>query len=445
MTAPTRAGAGATGAATPPTASGPLAGLRVVDFCWWGVGAVGTRLLADCGAEVLKIEGPGRVDYTRQLPPMPSREMFIPGEITKVDDPNLSGYFHNHNRNKLSVCIDMSSARGRELARSLITVSDLVTENFRPGVMQRWGLDFESLKELNPAIVFVSTSGHGQSGPDALFGTNGPVVQALSGLTASAGLPGLPPSGYGYSYMDQTAGYFSTIGSLLGLFHRGNTAEPQRVEVSSVEVGIGLLNSGLLAASAGVNQSDIVDGVGNRDIAGRSSPHGVFPTNEADRWIAIVVSADGQWAALVGLMGSPEWARDDRFASRPGRYLHQDELERELAAWTRTQERYTLMQRLQRHGIAAGVVQNAEDKARRDPQLRIRNTFPVVEHEVMGPWPVQGMPFTLSETPAVSPMAGAPLLGAHTRPVLKSVLGLADDEIDKLAAEEVIYCDDRRH
>jgi crotonobetainyl-CoA:carnitine CoA-transferase CaiB-like acyl-CoA transferase len=419
-----------------------LAGLRVTDFCWWGVGAIGTRLLADFGAEVWKIEWPGRIDYTRQLPPVPSRTMFIPGEISGAGDPNLSGYFHNHNRNKRSVCIDMKTERGQQLIRDLISVSDLVTENFRPGVMNRWGLDFEHLQQLNPRVVFVSTSGHGQSGPDALFGTNGPVVQALSGLTASAGLPGRPPSGYGYSYMDQTAGYFSSIGALLGLYRRGRVGSAQRVEVSSVEVGINLLNAGLLAASAHADAPDIVDGIGNRDIAGRSSPHGVFPSDTEDRWVAIAVSTDDQWRSLRAVMGDPAWAVDARFETRAGRYVHQEEIEEQIAAWTRGQDRYVLMQRLQAVSVAAGVVQNSEDKARRDPQLRVRNTFPVVEHDQIGPWPVQGVPFTLSDSPSVFPATGGPLLGRDTRDVLTNVLGLSGDDVDKLVSEEVVYCDD---
>lgn len=427
--------------ASPSTDHGALAGIRVTDFCWWGVGAVATRLLADFGAQVMKIESPNRLDYIRSVPPTPDG-LAMPGEIAKVGDVNRSGYFHNHNRNKHSVGINMKSDRGRAIVRDLIAHSDVVTDNYRPGVMERLELSFEQMKELNSTIVWVSVSGNGQTGPAAGYGTNGPVCQALSGLSATAGMPGQPPSGYGYSYMDQTAGYYGSIAVLMALYAQARTGQAQRVDVSSIEVGINLLGPSILDVTANDRPYDRRRfPSANRNHAARVAPHGVYPTSERDRWIAITVFDDAQWNALVEVMGRPAWA-GRRFATNDQRYATQDQLDRRVADWTRTQARYPLMDRLQRVGVAAGVVQTAEDKVRRDPQLRIRNTFPVVPNDTIGPWPVQGIPFKMSKSPPDEPFDGAPRLGADTRSVLSEVLGYSDSMIDEYADRGEIYCDE---
>lgn len=424
----------------PPSAAGPLAGVVVTDFCWWGVGAIATRMLADFGATVLKIESRTRLDYIRAVPPFPD-QLLLPGEVTTVTDFDRSGYFHNHNRNKRSVEIDMKHSRGIEVLRDLIARSDVVSDNFRPGTLERFGLDFDEMRRLNEQIIWVSISGHGQDGPASTYGTNGPVCAALSGLAATAGLPEGPPSGYGYSYMDQCAGYYGSTAILMALYRRARSGGPQRVDLSSVEVGVNFVGPDLLDASVNGRPYDRSrKPSGNRHLGAEASPHGVFPTRGEDRWIAISVFEDEEWTRLVELLGRPGWALDPRYRQQAGRFEHQAELEACLAGWTRDQDRYVLMAQLQAIGLVAGVVQDAEDKARRDPQLRLRDVFPVVPHDRIGPWPVQGVPFKLSASPAKADASGAPLLGADTRDVLTSLLGYAEQDVDELEHAGAVRC-----
>jgi crotonobetainyl-CoA:carnitine CoA-transferase CaiB-like acyl-CoA transferase len=178
---------------------GPLAGVRIADFCWMGVGACATRLLADFGAQVIKIEDRTRIDLPRRLPIYKGDRPRSFGEELPDADPNKGGLFNNYNRNKLGVTINMRTARGRALAEQLIASSSVVTENFAPGIMERWGLTYQRLKELRPDVIFARMCGFGHFGPNSEYRSYGPVVQAVSGLSQISGLPGREPSGWGLS------------------------------------------------------------------------------------------------------------------------------------------------------------------------------------------------------------------------------------------------------
>ena len=207
---------------------GPLAGIRVADFCWMGVGSVATRLLADFGAEVIKIEDRVRIDTPRKLPLYKDEPARNFGE-EKIDlDPNKGGLFNNYCRNKLGVTINMRTAKGRELAERLISQSSVVSENFAPGVMERWGLTYERLNELSPEVIYARMSGFGHSGPHAEYRSYGPVVQAVSGLSYISGLPGREPSGWGLSYMDNQAAYYNSSALLFAIYRRNITGEGDR-------------------------------------------------------------------------------------------------------------------------------------------------------------------------------------------------------------------------
>jgi crotonobetainyl-CoA:carnitine CoA-transferase CaiB-like acyl-CoA transferase len=420
------------------TWSGPFAGIRLTDFCWWGVGALATRTLADMGAEVIKIEDRGRPDLTRTLPPYPD-ELVSLGEVGAVTNFDRSGFFNNHNRNKRSMLLNMRHPRGREICRALIAKSDIVSENFRPGVMERWGLTYEAMTEIKPDIIFARLSGLGHTGPEAGYGTVGPVVQALSGLTALGGLPGEVPSGWGYSYMDNTAAYYGTIAMLLALYHRNATGEGQEVNVAAVEAGINMLGPDLLDYTAN-GRKYRRDGMppGNRLTSRPAAPHGVYPTSEQDRWIAISVFSDEEWAALLDVMGQPAWAENPCFATLEARVKYQDELDGHMAAWTAGQERYSLMERLQAAGVCAGVVQTGQDRAEYDPQARLYDLYPIVDHPTMGPSHVEGLPFKLSGSPAREEWRSGPLLGADTEYVLTEVLGMDGAAVKELEADGVI-------
>src|SRR3954453_17453126 len=230
---------------TPGARQGPLAGVRVADFCWMGVGACATRPLADFGAEVIRIEDRNRLDMPRRLP-IYKGEARTYGEEDANPDPNKGGLFNNYNRNKLAVTINMRSAKGRALADRLIASSSVVTENFAPGVMERWGLTYERLRELTPDVIYARMSGFGHTGPHAEYRSYGPVVQAVSGLSFISGLPGREPSGWGLSYMDNQAAYYNSAALLMAVFARNMTGEGTDIDVSAVDAGIELLGPLLL-------------------------------------------------------------------------------------------------------------------------------------------------------------------------------------------------------
>lgn len=417
--------------------SGPLAGIRVADFCWAGVGAIATRMLADHGAEVIKIEDRQRVDLTRRLPMYKDEPARAFGNEDVDPDLDKSGFFNNYNRNKLSLTVNMRSPKGRAVVDELIRRSSVVTENFAPGVMERWGLTYARLRELNPAVIYGRMSGYGHSGPDADYRSYGPVVQAVSGLSFISGLPGMPPSGWGLSYMDNQAAYFNSAALLMALYHRNRTGCGAEIDVSAVEVGIKLMGPLLLEVGAnGRRTREEAFPVGNRLEHPPAAPHGVYPVQGNDRWIAIAVFDDAEWSALKAVMGRPDWAEVAEFAALATRVACQDALDRHLAGWTRTLEPYAAVQALQAAGVRAAVVQNAEDLNEFDPQLAARSLFFTLDHPVIGPARFEGSPMLFSGMQQVNWRSG-PLLGEDTHYVLAEILGMDEAQIAALAAEGV--------
>ena len=418
--------------------SGPLAGIRVADFCWAGVGAIATRLLADYGAEVIKIEDRQRVDMTRRLPMYKGEPARAFGNEDVNPDLDKSGFFNNYNRNKLSLTVNMRSPKGRALVDELIGRSSVVTENFAPGVMERWGLSYARLCELNPSVIYGRMSGYGHSGPDADYRSYGPVVQAVSGLSFISGLPGMPPSGWGLSYMDNQAAYFNSAALLMAIYQRNRTGLGTEIDVSAVEVGIKLMGPLLLEVGAnGRRTREQAFPVGNRLEHPPAAPHGVYPARGEDRWIAIGGFDDDEWRALKNVMGNPPWAEAAEFASLAARVAHQDALDRHVAAWTCTLEPHAVVQRLQAAGVRAAVVQNAEDLNDVDPQLAARGVFFELDHPVIGTARFEGSPMLFSGIEQVNWRSG-PLLGEDTHYVLADILGMDEAEIDALAAEGVV-------
>jgi crotonobetainyl-CoA:carnitine CoA-transferase CaiB-like acyl-CoA transferase len=416
---------------------GPLAGVRVADFCWMGVGSVATRLLADYGAEVIKIENRRRLDRPRLLP-IYKGEARNYGEELPDADPDRGGLHNNYSRNKLGVTVDMKTARGRGLVDRLIAASGVVTENFAPGVMERFGLTYERLEELSPNVIYARMSGFGHSGPHANFKSYGPIVQAVSGLSFISGLPGREPSGWGLSYMDNQAAYYSSAALLMAILRRNATGQGAEIDVSAVEVGATMIGPDMLDVT--VNKAVTRrPGFprGNRLGAPPAAPHGVYPALGEDRWVAISVGDDIQWERFVDALGRPQWTADLRFADQASRHQHQDQLDEHVSSWTRTRDDYAAMELLQAAGVPAGAVQDAEGLNERDPQLAARGTFFELDHPVIGPARFEGSPVTFSRT-VEDTWRSAPLLGEDNRYVFGEVLGLPSDELDELAAEGVI-------
>jgi crotonobetainyl-CoA:carnitine CoA-transferase CaiB-like acyl-CoA transferase len=320
---------------------------------------------------------------------------------------------------------------GMDLLKRLIAESDVVVENFSSGIMESWGLDYPQLKEIREDIIYCSISGFGHSGRDKAFTTWGPTAQALSGLTYMSGLPGKPPAGWGYSYMDHTAGYNGAIAIMAALHHRNRTGEGQHIDISQVEAGIVLTGPAVLDATVnGRSWRREGNPPGNRAWEPRVAPHNTYACAGEDRWIAIAVMNDAEWLALVRAMDDPDWAHEERFDTVEGRLADQDELDARIEAWTSELVDYEAMEILQAAGVRAGVVQKASDRFERDPQLASRDWWYVLPHDELGDTEYDGITPKLTATPGTLRTA-SPLLGAHTREVLAEVLGMSEAEIDE--------------
>ncbi|MBI4496951.1 MAG: CoA transferase [Chloroflexi bacterium] len=405
-------------------ATGPLSGIRVIDFSWIVAGPQATRILADFGAEVLRIEYEGRLDSIR-----------INGQAPGAapESLNASGFFNNLNRNKLSMTLNVRHPMGMDLLKQLIAKADVVLENFSAGTLDTWGLSYEAMQEINPAIIYISMSGFGQTGRNRLYTTWGPTAQALSGLTFLSGLPGEPPAGWGYSYMDHTAGYYGAMAVLMALHHRNRTGEGQRIDLSQVEAGMVLTGPTILDYAVNGRPARRPGfPPGNRSPHPATAPHNTYRCAGTDsagqtRWIAIAVSTEEQWQALVRAMGNPAWASGPQFATGLDRVDHQDDLDRHIEAWTMTRDAHETMYLLQGMGVPAAAVQSSEDRIEHDPQLRARGFYPVADHPELGPHRFEGMPAHLSRTPWTL-RSGAPLLGEHNEFVCKELLGMTDEQ-----------------
>jgi crotonobetainyl-CoA:carnitine CoA-transferase CaiB-like acyl-CoA transferase len=418
--------------------TGPLAGVTVTDFCWMGVGSLATRLLADFGARVIRIENRNRLDMPRRLPIYKNAGLVSYGEESASPDPNLAGCFNNYNRNKLAITLNMSVPEGRALAERLIRISSLLTENFAPGVMEGWGLTESHVHELQPEIIYARMSGFGHDGPYSRYRGYGPVVQAFCGLSHISGLPGREPSGWGLSYMDNMAAYYNSIGILMALFARNRTGRGTDVDVAAVEVGIELLGPTLLDVTVNKRSTRHPDfPPGNRLAHPLAAPHGVYPSKGSDQWVAIAVFTDEEWSALARALGEPEWTKRPVFATLASRVEHADELDAMLSNWTRNHTKYEAMEILQRAGIPAGAVQDAEDVNERDPQMAARGIFFEMDHPVIGAARFEGVPIRASDFEPDNWRSG-PLLGEDNAFVYGQLLGLSAEQITDLAQRGVI-------
>ncbi len=418
--------------------AGVLAGIRIADFCWAVVGASATRLLADFGAQVIKIEDRTRVDLTRRAPVYKDEPALTFGQEQLNFNPDKSGFFNNFNRNKLGVTINMRTKRGREVAERLIAKSNVVTENFAPDVMERWGLTYDRLRELRSDIIYARMSGFGHSGPDKDYRSYGPVVQAVSGLSYISGLPGREPSGWGLSYMDNQAAYLSSVALLTAIYHHLKTGEGTEIGTSAVEGGIRFLGPILLEVIA--NGRSTKDGnypPGNRLEHPNAAPHGVYPAAGDDRWVAIAVFNDEEWARLVNALGNPEWSKDPSFVTQEARFRNQDAIDEFIAQWTRLRPPHDTMHYLQSHRVRCSAVQNARDVNDGDPQLAARSVFFEMDHPIAGKGRFDGTPIQFSRIKD-DKWRSAPLLSEDNEYVFKNIVGMADDEYDELLADGVI-------
>jgi benzylsuccinate CoA-transferase BbsF subunit len=390
----------------------PLDGVRVLDFTWVVAGPVTTRILADLGAEVIKVERRGSLDFGDRR-------------------GGLSGTLM---RGKQSVMLDLTDPRGLDLARRLAALSDVVIDNFSARVMTNLGLDYDALAALKPDIICVRMTGFGLTGPDRDHVSYGPTLQALTGYTLLMAEPDGPPAGFGYSYSDLAVGNLGALAVLAALWHRRRTGRGQLVDLAQLEAVASLVGPALLARA--------IDGgvsipTGNASQEAPGAPHGVYPCAGDDRWVAITIFTDADWGHFAEAIGRPIWTCDERFATGARRLRHAAELDQLVATWTRGQRAEEAMAVLQRAGVAAGLVANAEDLCAHDPQLATRGHFVDVFTPEGRTVRIDGPPCLLSETPARVSGPG-PLRGEHTDEVLSRILGCGEGEIRALREAGVV-------
>ena len=393
-------------------ASLPLAGLKVVDFMWVIAGPLCTRVLADYGATVIKVESSVRVDPARGSPAFKDGE---PGVETGVP-------FASFNAGKMSVTVDPSNPVGREVILDLVRWADIVTESFSPKAMKGWGLDYASLREVNPSLVMLSSCLMGQSGPRAQVPGYGNMAAALAGFYDLTGWPDRSPAGPYLAYTDGIAPRFM-LASLLGaLEHRRRTGEGQYIDLSQAEAAIHLLAPAILEHEL---NGRVWHRMGNRDL--EFCPHGVYPAGGDDRWVAIACQSDAAWDAMCGVIGRDDLRSDPGLATASGRRAREDELDGAIARWTERRPEYDIQAALIEAGVAAHVVQNSPECVK-DPQLRHRRHFVAVLHASLGEMVVENTRSVLSRTPSRVERAG-PELGEHNVAVLADILGYDDERM----------------
>ena len=410
-----------------------LDGIRVVDFSWVRAGPWATRWLGALGAEIIKIEWP---DSERGRLPSSTTPQGMDVNL------NTSGNFNDTNVNKKSLTLNVRSAKGLEIAKRLIGISDIVIENFSSRVLQSWGLGYAELCKIKPDIVYVSMSGYGHTGRNHSYTTFGPVAQAAAGLTHSSGLPGQPPAGWGWSYMDDTGGMVGAMCALTGLYHRNMTGRGQHIDQSQMISAIPLNGPALLDFTVngrGSRRTGFPPGnrahwpgtpLVNNYRGPTVAPHNAYRTRPGgyNDWAVIVCQSDDEWRALLQTMGTPDWARADKFSTMAGRLAHQEELDQGIEAWTIGLDKYALTEHCQAHGVRALPVQSAEDRVAHDPQLRHRDAYVPLEHPALGTHNVQTAPFRLSETPTFNHRS-SPLIGEHTHEIIEGLLGYSHEDL----------------
>lgn len=397
----------------PAAARGIFAGLKVLEFGAGAAAPLATRYFADQGATVLKIESRQRPDFLRTLRDDGSGKL------------DASLFFACLNPNKLSVGLNMKDPRAIGIAKRLIGWADLVIENFAPGVMQKWGLDYATIQDEFPGLVMVSTCLWGQTGPERAYPGFGGQGSALAGFNYLTGWPDREPLGPFGTITDSISPRYAVVALAATLLHRARSGEGAYLDVSQVEAGIYGLSEWLLAhAATGAS----VGRAGNR--AAHAVPHGVFPCAGQDRWIALAIHDDADWQRLVQAMGSPAWAAAPALATLDGRLAAIDQIESQVAAWTAPQDASVLAGALQAVGLDAAAVADMQD-LRRDPQLAHRGHFTELTHPVVGKYVVESMGLRFSAAP-MQFSRPAPLLAADSEQAYRELLGMAADEYGAL-------------
>jgi glutaryl-CoA transferase len=393
---------------------GPLHGVSVLDLTRVLSGPYCTMMLADMGARVIKVERPGDGDETRAWGPP-----FVGGE---------SAYFLGTNRNKESIALDFKRPQGRQIIDRLVNQADVVVENFRPGTLARLGLDYASLKDAHPKLIYASISGFGQTGPRRFEAGYDAVVQAEGGLMSITGDPEGHPFRVGVAIADLVAGMLAAQGIVLALYAREKTGRGQHVDIGMLDGVISILSyHASMQLTANIRSSR----VGNRHAT--IAPYDTFAAADGEFFLA--VGNDDQFRRFCAAAGVTQLYEDPRFATNPARVVHHSELRQRLSPVLCARPRAYWLDVLNQAGVPCGAVRDVPE-ALADRQVVAREMIQSVEHATAGMLKVVGVPIKLSETPG-SVRTAPPTLGQHTDAILRE-LQIGDDEIARLRGKRVI-------
>jgi crotonobetainyl-CoA:carnitine CoA-transferase CaiB-like acyl-CoA transferase len=399
----------------------PLNGIRVLDLTRVWAGPYGTQLLANCGAEVIKVEAPNSWDLLRSL------SLLSTSEHERVY--NKSTYFNHYNRNKYACAIDLASAKGHDLTLRLVAKCDIVIENYRADVLEKLGLTYDALRAVRDDIILVSMPSHGLSGPDAHRIAYGTQIEQLAGLVSLTGYVDGPPQRSSIAYGDPVAGAMAAAATIGALLHRRVTGEGQHVEVAQWEAFLPMVSEFFIEHSI---TGSPPPRRGNRHAS--MAPHGVYPCSNDD-WLAIAVGGDAEFASLCEVIGQPALADDERYADVVSRHRNQEALDEIVSAWTRERSHRDAAAQLQAAGVNAMPVIDIP-QLMEDPHLIERGFWEEVTHREAGTWTMDGPPWRFSRTPSHTRLA-SPCFAEHNDYVLGDLLGLSADEIAQLEREGV--------
>lgn len=402
--------------------NGPLHGYRVLDFGWVLAGAIPGMVLADMGAEVIKVESRQRLDYMRLGRPI----------IGTKPDPEQHPMFHNVNRSKLGIALNTGHPEAVELARRLAGHCDVVIENFSPGVMHRLGLGYETLRQIKPDIIMASISSNGQTGPLRDLRAYAPSVGALAGLDSTIGYEGERLLGMKHAYADICGALHAIFAITAALYRRRRNGKGQYIDVSMLRATAATMGAGLMEY---VMTGRVMRPKGNHDPV--MAPYGNYPCQGDDRWVSIAVRTEDEWQGLKRAMGEPGWTDKPFFSSRYARLEHRRELDQHLSAWTMLRPAEENMELLQAHGVAAIPVMGAEERLF-NAHFRDRELYQDIDHPALGTEPIFNLMWKLSRTPPAI-QRHAPLMGEHNHQVFGGILGLPDAEIQRLEEAQVLW------
>jgi crotonobetainyl-CoA:carnitine CoA-transferase CaiB-like acyl-CoA transferase len=403
--------------------AGILDGVRVVDFTWVIAGPQCTQILADFGAEVIRVEWPHHPDGMR---------FRLQADDTDPASFEQSGFWNNLNRNKRSITLNMRHPHAPEIALKLIGQSDVVVENFSPGVLESWGLSWERMRQANPGLIYLSMSGFGWGGPNSNYVVFGPVMQAVSGLHAMTARPAGEPAGLGFSYGDHAAGYFGALAILAALHERDSSGHGEMIDLGQVEACVALTSAALLDYQVSDRPATAW---GNVPYGALDAPAGLYPCAGYDCWCAISIRDDVQWKAFVQVTGLGDLATDARFHTQHGRAAHRWLLDRRVSEWTRSRQRDDVVALLTDAGVPASAMADI-DELIDDERLREFGYFESTAHPYLGERVFQMGGIQSARGPHLR--SAAPTMGEANHFVYREMLGLSAEQIELYHNDAVI-------